>query len=294
MLKRLARNVWVYDVEWAPDPAVGRQVYGLPADMPDRDVIEEMFRRGGATPDNPRPFLKTTLCRIVSTAVFARRSDSEGAVRFTLRSLPAIGGPPIPEREILNQFLAGIGKQHPQLVGFNCIEADLPIILQRAVAHQLHQPEFSKRPNKPWEGIDYFMKHSEWHVDLKDMLGGFGKATPSLHELCVACGIPGKFYSHGADVLDLWLAGDVDTIARYDQCDVLSSYELFMRVALLAGFVTPEAFEAERMLFTEYLTALAGDEKDSHLLRYLEESRRLRQALTPTEVERQPQLVLAS
>lgn len=66
MIRSVQDHLWAFDCEWVPDPRAGRLVYGLPADLPDRDVLAAMWKRGGATAEDPRPFLKTVLCRVVS------------------------------------------------------------------------------------------------------------------------------------------------------------------------------------------------------------------------------------
>ena len=94
---------------------------------------------------------------------------------------------------MLSTFLNAIGENKPQLVGFNSQRSDLKILVQRAVAQGIQAKEFAKRPNKPWEGVDYFdSKFSPVHVYLIEILGGHGKSTPSLHEMANVCGIPGK------------------------------------------------------------------------------------------------------
>ena len=42
-------------------------------------------------------------------------------------------------------------------------------------------------------GDDYFdSRNSEASVDIKDVVGGWGKAMPSLNEIATLSGIPGK------------------------------------------------------------------------------------------------------
>ena len=72
MFKSVKDIVWAFDAEWVPDPATGRAVYDLPQELSDEAVMAEMWRRGGATDENPRPYLKTILCRVVSISVMAR------------------------------------------------------------------------------------------------------------------------------------------------------------------------------------------------------------------------------
>src|SRR4051812_45107519 len=90
MLKLVAPHVWVYDAEWVPDPVTIRAVYACPSEWSDAEVIEHAYEQAGATAENPRPYLKTVLCRIVSIAAVKRR-EQRGEVSLELASLPRIG-----------------------------------------------------------------------------------------------------------------------------------------------------------------------------------------------------------
>jgi predicted PolB exonuclease-like 3'-5' exonuclease len=104
---------------------------------------------------------------------------------------------------------------------------------------------------------------------VKDVVSGWGKGTPSLHEFATACGIPGKMGTTGDDVLGLWLAGDVQRIVEYNQYDALTTYLVWLRTALFAGLLTPEAHAAEEECLRDMLRRriAAGD---AHLQLYLD------------------------
>ena len=276
MLKGMRSEVWAFDLEWVPDVESGRRAYDLPSAMDDETVLEEMWQRGGATDDDPHPYLKTVLCRVVSIAAVIRKHASDGSPSVILCSAPMPGADGECEADLLSRFLEAAGLAKPQLVGFNSRSADLTILLQRAMVNRLRQPAFCQRPDKPWEGMDYFSKASDAHIDLIEVFGGWGKGTPSLHEFATACGVPGKMLADGGSVVDLWLAGDVRRIVQYNECDALSTYLLWLRAALLAGHFTVDehAREEERV---ECLLAQRGAQNEhAHLLQYLDRWKDLR------------------
>jgi predicted PolB exonuclease-like 3'-5' exonuclease len=274
VLKLLPDHVWSYDAEWVPDPDTCRRVYGLDPAMSDEDVRAHAFAQAGATADNPRPYLKTALCRVVSIAA-VKRSTAANIVSLELVSLPKLGEGLHDERKIVGSFLNNVGQTKPQLVGFNSLSADLPALVQRALVHKVSSPKFCKRPNKPWEGIDYFGKHSDWNVDLKEYVGCFayGKATPSLHEIASACGIPAKGGVGGGDVLDLWLAGKHAEIIRYNQRDALTTHLLWLRVALFSGLVAREQHDAEESVLESMCLRMWREEGRDDLRAFVEEWR---------------------
>jgi len=267
MFRAVPDHVWAFDLEWVPDLASGRRAHNLPASAPDDEVYAAMWADAGATPEEPRPYLKTMLCRVVSLAVVMRKVQG-GSVSLTLFSLPQSKA--MPERELIGRFLKGIGDAgpRPQLVGFNSRESDLPILIQRGMAQGVSAPGFAHRPEKRWEGFDYFDKYNEGHIDLKEVVGGWGKATPSLHQFATACGIPGKIDTSGDNVIDLWLAGDVRRIVEYNEFDALTTYLLWLRAAHFAGHFNDagHAEEVERVRDLIRKRIAAGQ---AHLARYL-------------------------
>lgn len=276
MIKLLHKEVWAFDAEWVPDPVTGRMVYALGDALSDEQVVDEMWKKGGATEENPQPYLKTVLCRVVSIAFVRRRDLGGGNIDIDLRSLPASDAPALAESELLDKFLGSLGKCKPQLVGFNSNNADLPIMMQRAMVHALRHKEFCHRPDKPWEGTDYFARFTDWHLDLKEIVGSFGKSAPSLHELATSCAIPGKMDTDGEDVIAFWRSGNVRRIVQYNECDALTTYLVWLRLTHLCGFFTSEQYIQEQGFVESLLTRRGAQAGNDHLLRFLEEWRRLR------------------
>jgi hypothetical protein len=117
MLRNIPSEVWAFDVEWVPDVESGRRAYDLAPDTDDHAVLKEMWRRGGATQDDPRPYLKTVLCRVVSVAAVIRKRAQDGSVSLVLlHSVPSADAEAMHEADLLAHFLEAIGKLKPQLV----------------------------------------------------------------------------------------------------------------------------------------------------------------------------------
>lgn len=244
MFKSVGRQVCAFDLEWAPDPASGRRVYGLPETTSDVEVFEAMWARAGATPDKPRPHLKTALCRVIAVSAVIREQQTDGAVSLRLTTLPRQSDRLMDEGELIATFLGYLGQHHPQLVGFNSQTTDLPILLQRGLVAGIAAPEFCRRADKGW-GNDYFSRSGDAHIDLKQALSGWGIATPTLHELARAMGIPSSAGAEPPDVVDLWVAGDLQAIVEQSQYDALSTYLVWLQTARFAGFFSPEQYVEE-------------------------------------------------
>ncbi len=276
MIKSVGKKVWAFDVEWVPDPLAGKLLYKLPDDMPDNEVIKEMWKNGGATEEDPMPFLKITLCKIVSLSMVTRHED-DGQVNLTLRSLPSlpIKSVETDEKYIISTFLDTLGRLKPQIVGYNSVSADLKILIQRGIANGIEARHFSKRPDKPWEGVDYFSDRSDHNIDLMRILSGWGKSTPSLNEIAVVSGIPGKLGIDGSEVAPMWLEGRISEIVAYNEYDALTTYLLWLRIAHFAGLFNDNEYVTEQELVEQLIITESQKAERKHLLNFLEEWKRL-------------------
>ena len=283
MFKTVKNRVWAFDAEWIPDPLAGRMLYKLPAEAPDKEVVEVMWQKGGATEEDPTPYLKTVLCRIVSIAA-VERHQVKNDVKLHLLSLPreSQDAAQTDERHVVGTFLAKVGQYKPQLVGYNSAGADLKAMIQRSVVLGLSMPAFCKRPNKPWEGDDYFdSRNSEASVDLKDVVGGWGKATPSLNEMATLSGIPGKLDVDGEQVAGLWLDGNLDKIIAYNEFDALTTYLLWLRIAHFGGHFSSAQYETEQDLVRGLIDTEIQENGKTHLQDFRDEWDRLKDCLKP-------------
>jgi predicted PolB exonuclease-like 3'-5' exonuclease len=237
MIKNVMKRVWAFDVEWVPDPVAGRILYELPEDTDATDILKVMWEKGGATEEDPTPFLKTAVCRVVSVAALERRQLPDGGVKLNLMALPRDPTNPdeASEAGVVGTFLDALGRNRPQLVGFNSLQSDIN--------------------------------------------GGWGLASPSLHEIAVQSGIPGKMGVDGNDVAPLWLEGNLERIVRYNECDALTTYLVWLRLAHFAGFFDDTSYGREQGLVMELLQTEIAKGGREHLEEYLEAWNRLRTSI---------------
>ncbi len=282
MIREVKSRVWAFDAEWVPDPLAGHLVYGIEESVSEpSEVLPLMWGEGGATEEDPTPFLKLALCRVVSISAVERKVSEGGEVSLSLVSLPRDTQDPAEtsEEAVIGRFLNALGEHKPQLVGFNSLQSDLKILAQRGLVLGLQAAGFCRRPAKPWEGVDYFARGSDWNIDLKELLAGWGKGNPSLHEIAVQSGIPGKMDVDGNQVARLWLDGELRRIVQYNEFDALTTYLVWLRLAHFAGLFSPDDYAGEQELLRDLITGRMKEEDGEHLGAYLAEWDRLRDFL---------------
>src|SRR5204863_4370482 len=131
-------------------------------------------------------------------------------------------------------------------------------------------PAFCKRPNKPWEGPDYFdSRNSEAHLDLLKRFSG-GAMAPKLDELAKLCGFPGKIDVKGDQVTDLWLDRNLTKIVEYNQIDTLNTYLLWLRFVHFCGKLDSEKYFDETEQFREFLEIESQKPEKTFLTAFLD------------------------
>jgi predicted PolB exonuclease-like 3'-5' exonuclease len=253
-----------FDLEWVPDAAGAKRLFDLADDVSEFDAMQALWENSpDYKPDtNPRPFLKYMFSRVVSIAFLSRKPvirDGEPFIEFSLNSLPELPLDPEPQNEaaLIERFLYILGKRCPQLIGYNSADSDIQVLIQRGMINEVTAPGFCKRPDKPWEGSDYFRRwDNEDHLDLMKLFSVRGM-TPRLDELAKLCGFPGKIDVKGDQVTDLWLAQDLKKIVEYNQIDVLNTYLVWLRIVYFCGKMTEEEYFQEQEQFREFLDAEA-------------------------------------
>ncbi len=278
MFKTVQPLVFSFDVEWVPDPLAAAKLFDCPISTPGErgHAIRKLWDYGGATEEKPQPYLKTVLCRVVSLAGILREQKiRKSTPKLRLVSLPMKLDAPWDrqERAILEGFFESVGKRKPQLVGYNSSQADIPILVQRAIVNGLSCPGFATRPDKPWEGVDYFSTASEHNLDLAPLLGRYNQ-MPSLNEVARLSGIPGKIDTSGGGVAELWLEGRTDEILAYNECDALTTHLVWARFAHFTGHMNESEYQQEQKAVRELVEELIREGK-AHLQRFLDEWDRL-------------------
>ena len=253
-----------FDMEWVPDAEAARRLFDLSPEVTEVEAMEQLWKsaRGYDPETNPRPFVKYLLSRVVSIAFLSRKPvvvDGQTNIEFGLHSLPQgpVEGWPA-EAPLIDRFLYILGERCPQLVGYNSAASDIQVLIQRGMINEISAEKFCERPDKPWEGTDYFRRwDNEDHLDILKLFGSSNGMAPRLDEFAKLCGYPGKIDVKGDQVTDLWLKGDVTKIVEYNQVDALNTYLLWLRLVHFCGKLSGEEYYEETEQFQSFLAAEA-------------------------------------
>jgi 3'-5' exonuclease len=124
----------------------------------------------------------------------------------------------------------------PTLVSFNGRGFDLPLLELAAFRYGISLTGWldMSKPNYQQPRYRY---NVEKHLDLLDLLTNFGatRFSGGLNLAATILGKPGKIEIQGYMVQDLYKEGKLREINDYCRCDVLDTYFVFLRTAVLLG-----------------------------------------------------------
>ena len=88
--------------------------------------------------------------------------------------------------------------------------------------------------------------------------------------MAAICGIPGKLGIIGQEVAQLWLEGRLLGIVAYNECDALTTYLVWLRMAFFGGFFNQVQYEKEQERVRNLLCTEGTLPGKEHLLEFLE------------------------
>lgn len=156
---------------------------------------------------------------------------------FRLMDLVVLDEPQFRPHVIARDFWRGWTYYgQPTLVSFNGRGFDMPLMELAAFRFGISAPEWFDR----W-GRSYEQPRNRYnpvsHFDLYDLFTNFGavRFNGGLNLAANLLGKPGKMDVQGHMVQDLYNAGQLREINDYCRCDVLDTYFVFLRSAVMLG-----------------------------------------------------------
>ena len=216
------RPLAAFDIESIPDPDAGRRLWGLEGD--DAAVIDGMLARRLEDTDGRTDFLPPPHHRIVTIAV-AWLDPSSGSFKL---GVPA--GEADEEASQIEAFFSTVERPRtaPRLISWNGNGFDLPVLRYRAMLHGIAAPGFY-RTDGEWKWNNYQNRFHDLHVDLMDVLAGFGASERvGLDALSRIMGLPGKTVTEGHRVAGHVLRGEMDVVRTYCELDALNTLLLYL------------------------------------------------------------------
>ena len=161
---------------------------------------------------------------------------------FQLLDIVALDDPEFRPHIITEHFWRGWeAYRHPTFVTFNGRTFDIPLMELAAFRFGLSVPAWFDIHGKSYSQPRNRFNASA-HFDLYELMTNFGasRLNGGLNLAATMLGKPGKMSVQGHMVQDLFAGGKVAEINDYCRCDVLDTYFVFLRSAVMIGQLTLE------------------------------------------------------
>ena len=159
--------------------------------------------------------------------------------KFRLTDIVSLDAPEFRPHVIIENFWRGWeGYNKPTLVSFNGRTFDIPLLELAAFRFGLSIPAWFNVASKSFEQFRNRYNVAS-HLDLHDVLTNYGASrfNGGLNLAANLIGKPGKMSVQGDMVQDLYDDEKFDEINDYCRCDVLDTYFVFLRGAVLIGWI---------------------------------------------------------
>src|SRR5829696_8305853 len=179
---------------------------------------------------------------------------------FHLLDLVAIDEPEFRSHIMTEHFWRGWEAYgRPTLISFNGRTFDMPLLELAAFRYGLSLKDWFNVAGKQYEQPRN-RYNNETHLDLHDVLTNYGASrfTGGLNLAANLLGKPGKMDVQGHMVQDLFNEGRLAEINDYCRCDVLDTYFVLLRTAVLLGWLKLDEEQAVVATARDWLEAKAG------------------------------------
>lgn len=200
-----------------------------------------------------RDFIPYTFHVPIAVVVAKLRAD------YSLIDIVSLDQPSHRPHVIAKHFWAGWEMYHqPTWVTFNGRTFDLPLMEHAAFRFGISVPRWFNLEHRTYEQ-NRNRYNLNAHIDLQEVLTNYGSTwfRGGLNLAATLLGKPGKMNVQGDMVYDLYLAGRIHEINEYCRCDVLDTYFVLLRTAVLMGKLSLADEQARVAATKDFLTAQA-------------------------------------
>ncbi len=186
--------------------------------------------------DTGKDFVPYTYHLPVAVVIAKLRSD------YSLIDIVSLDQPQHRPHVIAKHFWVGWERyNHPTLVSFNGRTFDIPLLELAAFRFGIPVPSWFNLFDRTYDQRRN-RYNLQAHLDLHEILTNFGGTwfRGGLNLAAQLVARPGKMDIQGDMVQDLYAAGRLTEINEYCRCDVLDTYFVFLRIAVLMGKISLE------------------------------------------------------
>lgn len=249
----LNNPILVFDIETIPDLESARRIYGELRHLSDDDAMTALMAMRQA--EAGTEFMRLPLHKVACLSFLWVELNTG---KFSLKSLSLNKQN---ESEILSTFFRAFDKSpSPILVSWNGNGFDIPVLLYRALHHQLSAPKLFGDNGKN----SYTSRYGNTHLDLMDKLSLNNYSyKQKLDIISALCGFRGKGDIDGSQVVPMVKNGQWEKLTTYCESDVLNTWLIYLRYQVLIGKLSHADCYALHAKTSDYLKTVLDN--DGHI-----------------------------
>jgi 3'-5' exonuclease len=228
-------NFAIFDIETRIDKALIQSVMYPHEAVTEEEAYQRFRQQIRDERDSRSDFLPIAFHVPISIVVGNVTSD------YLLTAVEVLCAQDYSEEAIVCEFWRRVEIFPGALVSFNGRAFDLPVLEMQALRYGCQAPRYFN------EKYGHRYRYSEErHYDLFEFLSNVGvhRIRGGFNLLARLIGLPGKTWVDGSMIQGLWESGQLSLIHTYCRQDVIQTYGLFLRIELMRGRLTPEAYQA--------------------------------------------------
>lgn len=227
-------SYFIFDVESAADGELIANIRYPDDDLPPDEAIQRYRDELMSESNGKGDFIPYTFQVPVAVVIAKVAAD------FSLIDLVSLDEPHFRSHVMTQQFWRGWDAYNqPTWVSFNGRSFDMPLMELAAYRYGCSLPNWFRPQMKSYDQPRNRFNH-RCHLDLLEVLTNCGASrfNGGLNLAAELIGKPGKMRVEGHMVQDMHSDGDRQGISDYCRCDVLDTYFVFLRCAVLRGELT--------------------------------------------------------
>ncbi len=241
------KNIIVFDIETIPDTSLAGELCDI-SEEELKNKTQEELRTAMANyhidNHNGNDFLRQPFHRIACISFleagisyeneYADDMTYTGKESYTFKQLTSYSSFNCSEEEVVRKFWNTLKDAKPRIISFNGRDFDINVLKCKALKYGIDCSWYFDYGGK-FDNYEY--PYSDSHFDL---LYRYGRYT--LHEICILLNIPCKLGVDGSRVAEYFDDKKYNDIREYCETDVLATYLVYLRMALVEGYIEKNTY----------------------------------------------------
>ena len=243
------KNLIVFDIETIPDTSLAGELCDINEQELEKKTQQELrqamenyhtdHHKGNAF--LRQPFHRVACISFLEASIvyeneYADDITNTGKEDYKFQQLTSYSSFNCTEEEVIRKFWGLLQEKKPRIVSFNGYNFDMNVLKCKALKYGIDCSWYFNYGGK-WDGYESRYPNRANQDIFTENFGDF-----TLHEICILLNIPCKLGVDGSRVAEYFDDKKYNEIREYCETDVLATYLVYLRMALVKGWINKNAY----------------------------------------------------